>query len=53
MVEVYPQYDGPGQITALLAANVAHEFLSLIALLKRGGRPITPHEAMTVSPQEL
>ena len=41
VVEVYPQYDGPGQITALLAANVAHEFLSLIALLKRGGRPIT------------
>jgi hypothetical protein len=24
-----------------LAANVAHEFLSLIALLKRGGRPTT------------
>jgi agmatinase len=41
VVEVYPQYDGPGQITALLAANVAHEFLSLIALPKRGGRPIT------------
>ena len=35
VVEVYPQYD-PAQITALLAANVAHEFLSLIALLKRG-----------------
>jgi agmatinase len=35
VVEVYPQYDGPGQITTLLAANVAHEFLSLIALLKR------------------
>ncbi len=34
VVEVYPQYD-PAQITALLAANVAHEFLSLIALLKR------------------
>ena len=31
VVEVYPQYD-PAQITALLAANVAHEFLSLIAL---------------------
>lgn len=31
VVEVYPQYDGPGQITALLAANVAFEFLSLIA----------------------
>ena len=35
VVEVYPQYD-PAQITALLAGNVAHEFLSLIALLKRG-----------------
>ena len=32
VVEVAPQYDGPGQITALLAANVAYEMLSLIAL---------------------
>src|SRR3712207_2557650 len=39
VVEVYPQYD-PAQITALLAANVAHEFLSLIALLKKGGYPM-------------
>ncbi len=31
VVEVYPHYDGPGQITALLAASVAYEFLSLIA----------------------
>jgi agmatinase len=31
VVEVYPAYD-PAQITALLAANVAHEFMSLIAL---------------------
>jgi agmatinase len=31
VVEVYPQYDGDGQITALLAANVAYEFLSLLA----------------------
>jgi agmatinase len=31
IVEVYPQYDGPGQITALLAATVAFEFLSLLA----------------------
>ena len=36
-VEVYPQYDGPGQVTALLAANVAHEFLSLIALSRKSG----------------
>ena len=31
VVEVAPQYDGPGQITALLAANVAYEMLSLVA----------------------
>jgi agmatinase len=31
VVEVYPAYD-PAQITALLAANVAHEFLSLVVL---------------------
>ncbi|WP_273889124.1 agmatinase [Rubrobacter naiadicus] len=34
VVEVYPAYD-PAQITALLAANVAHEFLALIALAKK------------------
>lgn len=34
VVEVYPAYD-PAQITALLAANVAHEMLTLIALQKR------------------
>ena len=31
VVEVYPQYDGPGQVTSLLAANVAYELLSLVA----------------------
>jgi len=31
VVEVYPQYDGPGQITSLLAANVAFEFLGVVA----------------------
>ena len=31
VVEVYPSYDGPGQITSLLAANVAYELLSLVA----------------------
>jgi agmatinase len=36
VVEVYPQYD-PAQITILLAANVAHEFLSLIALGRKYG----------------
>jgi agmatinase len=37
VVEVYPQYDGPGQITSLLAANVACELLTLVALSKKGG----------------
>jgi agmatinase len=32
VVEVSPQLDGPGQPTALLAANVAYEFLGLSAL---------------------
>jgi agmatinase len=30
VVEVSPPYDGPGQITALLAANVAYEMLALV-----------------------
>jgi agmatinase len=34
VVEVYPAYD-PAQITALLAANVAHEFLSLVAARRK------------------
>ena len=37
VVEVYPQYDGPGQTTSLLAANVACELLTLIALSKKRG----------------
>jgi len=37
LVEVYPPYDGPGQATALLAANVAFELLSQIAYWKNGG----------------
>ncbi|MBI2467289.1 MAG: arginase family protein, partial [Candidatus Rokubacteria bacterium] len=32
LVEVAPQYDSPGQITALLAANLMFEFLSVVAL---------------------
>jgi agmatinase len=35
LVEVLPQYD-PSQITALLAANIAYEFISLLALSKIG-----------------
>jgi agmatinase len=34
VVEVYPQYEGPGQVTALLAANIGYEFLTLIAGLR-------------------
>jgi agmatinase len=37
VVEVYPHYDGPGQVTALLAANVAFEFLSQIAARRQNG----------------
>ncbi|MDQ4127171.1 MAG: agmatinase [Actinomycetota bacterium] len=44
VVEVYPTYD-PAQITALLAANVAHEFLSLIALNRR----VAPRTARSAS----
>jgi len=36
MVEVLPQYD-PSQVTALLAANIVYEFISLIALGKKRG----------------
>jgi agmatinase len=32
VVEVSPPYDGPGQVTALAAANAAYEMLSLLAL---------------------
>jgi agmatinase len=32
IVEVAPAYDGPGQVTSLVAANVMFEMLSLVAL---------------------
>lgn len=32
VVEVSPPYDGPGQVTALFAANVIFEMLSLVVL---------------------
>lgn len=35
VVEVSPPYDGPGQITSLLAANLAYEMLALVAASKR------------------
>jgi len=38
LVEVSPQFDGAGQITALLAANLLFEFLCLIALGKQPSR---------------
>ncbi|MGH6689655.1 MAG: agmatinase [Gammaproteobacteria bacterium] len=34
IVEVSPPYDGPGQITALLAANLLFEMVSLLALAR-------------------
>lgn len=38
VVEVAPQYDGPGQVTGLFAANALFEMLSLVALTRREGR---------------
>jgi agmatinase len=35
VVEVAPAYDGPGQVTALLASTVCYEMLSLVALARR------------------
>ena len=39
VVEVSPPYDSAGQVTALIAANVAHEFLALRAIAARSARP--------------
>jgi agmatinase len=36
VVEVSPSYDGPGQISALAAANVAWELLALLAVQASG-----------------
>ena len=41
VVEVSPPYDSPGQITALMAANLAYEMLALDALA-RGGAGARP-----------
>lgn len=35
VVEVSPQFDGPGQITALHAASIAYELLALTAMARR------------------
>jgi len=37
IVEVSPQFDGPGQVTALLGASVAYEFMALTAVAERAG----------------
>ena len=50
VVEVSPPYDGPGQITSLLAANLMFEIVTLFALApdgrgragRLGGRPEPP-----------
>ena len=38
LVEVSPPYDSPGDITSILAANLAFEFLSLLALQQLEGQ---------------
>jgi agmatinase len=44
VVEVAPAYDGPGQVTALFAANAVFEMLSMIALARdrQGKREVDP-----------
>jgi agmatinase len=39
VVEVSPPYDSAGQVTALIAANVAYEFLALRAIAARNAQP--------------
>jgi agmatinase len=39
LVEVCPAYDSPGQITSLLAANIAYEMLALAALARDSSMP--------------
>jgi agmatinase len=43
IVEVSPQFDGPGQVTALHAAAVAYELLALTALAGPRERSTNPH----------
>ena len=47
LVEVAPQYDSPGQVTALLAANLLFEFVCVLALARPEGgerRPVMPQK---------
>ena len=39
VVEVLPPYDTPGQVTALLAANVVYELITLVAVGMPGSTP--------------
>jgi agmatinase len=49
VVEVYPSYDGPGQVTSLLAANVAYELLTLVAA--RRGLPLATEKGGEGKPE--
>jgi agmatinase len=40
VVEVAPAYDGPGQVTALFAANAVFEMLSMITLQRAGSASV-------------
>jgi agmatinase len=42
VVEVSPPYDGPGQVTAMLAANIAYEQLALSAVVRGAGGESAP-----------
>jgi agmatinase len=42
VVEVAPAYDGPGQVTALFAANAIFEMLSMVALAREARRAGVP-----------
>jgi agmatinase len=42
VVEVLPSYDGAGQVTALLAANIAWEMLALLAVQKKREQTTNP-----------
>jgi agmatinase len=46
VVEVAPQYDGPGQATALFAANAIFEILSMIARRRRDGNRASTSSAV-------
>jgi agmatinase len=48
VVEVSPGYDGPGQPTALLAATVLYEMLTLVAARRGAAAPGEPLESNNV-----